>query len=272
MLVGAVLGFAVGHATGSTMLGRARRDRRRRGACGGLRLSDPDPAVQPDRGRPGADDLRPRLQRADGRRLCRHRRADAAEARHAGPVASSVARPGPVRPGHAGLCLVRAPGRRSPGSSTAPMPGWCCARSAIRTMRRMRSAIRVVRIRYAAVLFGGAMAGLAGGYMSLAYSPLWAEDMTAGRGWIALALVVFAAWRPARLLGGAYLFGGDHVSGALCAGAGRADPVALPLVAALSRDRRRARRSSRATAAASGSTSRPASASPSTQRLECLGN
>jgi general nucleoside transport system permease protein len=66
----------------------------------------------------------------------------------------------------------------------------------------------VIAIRYAAVTFGGAMCGLAGAYMSLAYTPQWAENMTAGRGWIALALVVFATWRPARLLLGAYLFGG----------------------------------------------------------------
>ncbi|WP_425406518.1 ABC transporter permease [Hwanghaeella sp.] len=66
----------------------------------------------------------------------------------------------------------------------------------------------VIRIRYLAVLFGGAMAGLAGAYLSLVYTPLWAENMTAGRGWIALALVVFSTWRPGRLLAGAYLFGG----------------------------------------------------------------
>jgi simple sugar transport system permease protein len=66
----------------------------------------------------------------------------------------------------------------------------------------------VILIRYLATLFGGAMCGLAGAYMSLAYSTSWAENMTAGRGWIALALVVFATWRPARLLLGAYLFGG----------------------------------------------------------------
>ncbi len=66
----------------------------------------------------------------------------------------------------------------------------------------------VLKVRYLAVLFGGAMSGLAGAYLSLAYTPLWAENMTAGRGWIALALVVFATWRPARLLLGAYLFGG----------------------------------------------------------------
>jgi ABC-type uncharacterized transport system permease subunit len=65
----------------------------------------------------------------------------------------------------------------------------------------------VVAIRYAAVLFGGAMSGLAGAYMSLAYTPLWAENMTAGRGWIALALVVFATWRPGRVILGAYMFG-----------------------------------------------------------------
>lgn len=65
----------------------------------------------------------------------------------------------------------------------------------------------VMLIRYLAVSFGGAMAGLAGAYLSLAYTPLWTEGMTAGRGWIALALVVFATWRPERVLLGAYLFG-----------------------------------------------------------------
>ncbi len=66
----------------------------------------------------------------------------------------------------------------------------------------------VVKIRFLAVMFGGAMAGLAGAYLSLVYTPQWAENMTAGRGWIALALVVFATWRPGRVLIGAYLFGG----------------------------------------------------------------
>ncbi len=67
---------------------------------------------------------------------------------------------------------------------------------------------KVVRIRFAAVLFGGAMSGMAGAYLSLDYTPMWAEGITAGRGWIALALVVFATWRPWRLLLGAWLFGG----------------------------------------------------------------
>lgn len=66
----------------------------------------------------------------------------------------------------------------------------------------------VVGIRYLAAIFGGACAGLGGAYLSLVQTPLWVEKMTAGRGWIALALVVFASWRPLRLLGGAYLFGG----------------------------------------------------------------
>ena len=66
----------------------------------------------------------------------------------------------------------------------------------------------VIRVRYMAVLFGGAMAGLGGAYLALVYTPLWVEGMTAGRGWIALALVVFATWRPARVMLGAYLFGG----------------------------------------------------------------
>ena len=63
-------------------------------------------------------------------------------------------------------------------------------------------------IRFWAVLFGAMMAGLAGAYLSLVYTPLWVEGMVAGRGWIALALVTFATWRPARVLVGAYLFGG----------------------------------------------------------------
>ena len=65
----------------------------------------------------------------------------------------------------------------------------------------------VLRIRYGAVIFGAAMAGLAGAFLSVAYLNTWAEGMTAGRGWVALALVIFAGWHPLKLLGGAYLFG-----------------------------------------------------------------
>ncbi len=70
----------------------------------------------------------------------------------------------------------------------------------------------VLTVRWLAVLFGGAMSGVGGAYLSLAYTPLWAENMTAGRGWIALALVVFATWRPGRVLLGAYLFGGVTIA------------------------------------------------------------
>ena len=66
----------------------------------------------------------------------------------------------------------------------------------------------VIAIRYLCVMFGGACAGLGGAYMAVAYTPLWTEGMTAGRGWIALALVVFATWKPWRVVAGAYLFGG----------------------------------------------------------------
>ncbi|MBI2726964.1 MAG: ABC transporter permease [Polaromonas sp.] len=66
----------------------------------------------------------------------------------------------------------------------------------------------VRRIRLMAVIAGGALCGLAGAYVSVVYTPLWVEGMIAGKGWIALALTTFATWRPARVLLGAYLFGG----------------------------------------------------------------
>jgi len=69
----------------------------------------------------------------------------------------------------------------------------------------------VMRVRMLAIMFGGACAGLGGAYLSLVRVPQWTEGMTAGAGWIALAIVVFASWRPWRLLLGAYLFGGVTV-------------------------------------------------------------
>ncbi len=68
--------------------------------------------------------------------------------------------------------------------------------------------LNVLRVRYLAVMFGGAMAGAGGAFLSVFYTPVWVENMTAGRGWIAIALVVFAAWKPTRVLFGALLFGG----------------------------------------------------------------
>jgi general nucleoside transport system permease protein len=88
----------------------------------------------------------------------------------------------------------------------------------------------VILIRYAATLFGGAMCGLAGAYMSLAYSTSWAENMTAGRGWIALALVVFATWRPIWLLVGAYLFGGIMYGSLAIQAAGAISLFGQPIV------------------------------------------
>ncbi|MET4633058.1 ABC-type uncharacterized transport system permease subunit [Kaistia defluvii] len=69
----------------------------------------------------------------------------------------------------------------------------------------------VIRVRFMAVLFGGACSGLAGAYLSLVYTPQWTQAMTAGRGWIALALVVFGTWLPGRVAIGALLFGGVSI-------------------------------------------------------------
>ena len=66
----------------------------------------------------------------------------------------------------------------------------------------------VIKTRYLTIIFGGVMSSLAGYYISICYAPMWQEGMTAGRGWIALALVIFATWKPWRLLVGAYIFGG----------------------------------------------------------------
>ncbi|MDR3515572.1 MAG: ABC transporter permease [Azospirillaceae bacterium] len=109
----------------------------------------------------------------------------------------------------------------------------------------------VLKIRFAAVLFGGAMSGIGGAYLSLVYTPMWAENMTAGRGWIALALVVFATWKPARVLAGAWLFGGVSILALHAQGSGVAVPSQflnmLPYLATIlvlvliSRDRTRIR-------------------------------
>jgi general nucleoside transport system permease protein len=95
----------------------------------------------------------------------------------------------------------------------------------------------VLRVRLLAILFGGACSGLAGAYLSLAYTPFWVKGMTAGRGWIALALVVFASWRPFRLLLGAYLFGAVTVLQLHAQGFGLGIPTqlmsSLPYVATI---------------------------------------
>ncbi|MCA0938446.1 ABC transporter permease [Yangia mangrovi] len=86
---------------------------------------------------------------------------------------------------------------------------------------------KVVRVRLAAIFFGGACAGLGGAYVSLVRVPQWTEGMTAGAGWIALAIVVFASWRPLGVLIGAYLFGGVTVLQLNLQAAGAKVPVEL---------------------------------------------
>jgi general nucleoside transport system permease protein len=85
----------------------------------------------------------------------------------------------------------------------------------------------VVSIRYLAVLFGGATAGIAGAYISIVYTSLWTEGLIAGRGWIAVALVVFATWRPGRCFLGAYLFGGATIAQLFAQSAGIGLPSEL---------------------------------------------
>ena len=85
----------------------------------------------------------------------------------------------------------------------------------------------VIQVRFFAVLFGGLCAGLSGAYLSLVYTSLWIENMTAGRGWIALALVVFASWLPGRIAIGAYLFGAVSILQFHAQGAGVGIPSQL---------------------------------------------
>ncbi|MCH9671683.1 MAG: ABC transporter permease [Gammaproteobacteria bacterium] len=85
----------------------------------------------------------------------------------------------------------------------------------------------VVLVRYVCIAFGGACAGLAGAYLSLVYTPQWVENMTSGRGWIALALVVFSTWLPLRLAIGAYLFGSVWIMGLYTQGLGLGIPAQL---------------------------------------------
>jgi ABC-type uncharacterized transport system permease subunit len=85
----------------------------------------------------------------------------------------------------------------------------------------------VIKVRYACIAFGGACSGLAGAYLSLAYTPQWIENMSSGRGWIALALVVFSTWLPKRVLIGAYLFGTVWIMGLYVQALGVAIPAQL---------------------------------------------
>ncbi len=102
------------------------------------------------------------------------------------------------------------------GYLLVPLLGWLLFRSRLGLMVRAAGedavsadamGVHVARIRWTCTLFGGAMAGLGGAYLSLAYTPGWKENMTGGQGWIAIAMVIFATWRPWRAAAGALLFG-----------------------------------------------------------------
>ena len=143
------------------------------------------------------------------------------------PDRPSVRRPHPVRAGCLRLSLARAGRRRSGGSSTARAPGLVLRAVGDNHTSAHALGYPVLRIRLLAVLFGGACAGLAGAYLPLAYTPFWVPGMTAGRGWIALALVVFASWLPGRLVVGAYLFGAVTILQLHAQGAGLGIPSQL---------------------------------------------
>jgi simple sugar transport system permease protein len=81
--------------------------------------------------------------------------------------------------------------------------------------------VDVARVRYLCVLLGGMLMGVAGIYLSLAYTHMWGEDMCGGRGWIAIALVIFSGWKPLRLMWGAYLFGGIEAIQLRCQASGK---------------------------------------------------
>lgn len=90
--------------------------------------------------------------------------------------------------------------------------------------------LSVVKIRYLYTLLGGGLVGLAGGYLSVVYTQMWVEGMTAGRGWIAVALVIFGTWHPARAAIGAYLFGGVEALQLRMQAAGSSVPASLLLM------------------------------------------
>ena len=116
-----------------------------------------------------------------------------------------------LRPGRLRLCRARARRRRWRLFLNRSRAGLTLRAVGENHVSAHALGLPVLRTRFLAILFGGACAGLAGVYLSLVYTRFWSPGMTAGRGWIALALVVFAAWRPAYALAGAYLFGAATV-------------------------------------------------------------
>ena len=184
-------------------------------------VADADADGEPGRLGPGALDLR---RRAVGVHRQAVRVGDAARrCRRSGFRCSPtfpVLGPDALR---SAVARVRARGRCSPpssGSCTAAAPGLVLRAVGESPTSAHSIGYPVIRIRYLATIFGGAMAGMGGAFLSVFYTPLWVEGMVAGRGWIALALVVFATWRPLRVLVGAYLFGGVMIAQLFVQGSG----------------------------------------------------
>ena len=238
MLVGASAAFAVSVSTGSLVLGIPRRQSAPAMLMALLvRRSDGEPADQPGGHRPCADVVWVGLERLHGPQVLRACRSLGIHALHvAGAPRLPVAGPLLFRfdPAVYGSILLyfvvdrvltrtriglhlRAVGESPSIAHALGQP--------------------VMQTRYLAVLFGGAMSGIAGAYLSTAMTPMWVEGMSAGRGWIALALVVFATWKPLRVLLGAYLFGGVTILQLHAQGLGLSVPTEilsmLPYVATI---------------------------------------
>ena len=212
MVMGAVTGFAVALTTGSPVARRARGDPRRGAVLAAVRLPDADARHQPGGDGPCADAARARPLRHDRRELRRPAgRIKLSAQLYIGSIFGLTV----TLPFVGKLLFGQDPIFYLSILLTFGVAWFLFRTRAGLTLRSVGDnhgsahalGINVIGIRYLAVMFGGACAGLAGGFLSLVYTPQWIENMTAGRGWIALALVVFASWRPLRVLAGAYLFG-----------------------------------------------------------------
>ncbi len=208
MLVAAVAGFATAVHTGNDWIAFAA------GAAAGALLAAAFGLLviwlntNQVRHGAGAQPVRCRLLGLRGHPL--HARRSSASER------TSRSRFWPTSPSSARRCSGSIPWSTSRSSSPLRWRGSCTARAAGLVLRAIGESPEsahalgypVRRIRMIAVMVGGALCGISGAYVSVVYTPLWVEGMVAGKGWIALALTTFATWRPARVLLGAYLFGG----------------------------------------------------------------
>ena len=268
MAVGAVMGFAGGHVTGMPIVG-VLTGIVAGAAMGGLfGIVTLVFAANQNASGHCADAVRARPVRPDRQRLHRHARPRACARIHI-PVLSDIPVIGPVIFGedplvylavaltiavwlflfrtNAGL-ILRAVGDNHASAHALGYP--------------------VLRVRFLAVLFGGACAGLGGAYLSLVYTPQWTQAMTAGRGWIAIALVVFGTWLPGRIAIGALLFGARQHPAAQRAGLRPGHSLAVPVRAAVPDHGHRAGDDLAQSGAAARSTRRPRWRAPSCPTIE----